>query len=154
MNRFVKKLLARYVKYIEIIGYAFVILFIAGLVALSYIKAEDEFVNLTGKFEIPTDLIQLDRPHYVIDQLSDSNSVVDVNAPLFEITGDEKIIADQTILNSLEQQAKTAQKASQKNLENELNRIISDLVQKKYPYLEKSTLRSQISGDFIICSIS
>ncbi|HEX9971310.1 MAG TPA: hypothetical protein VGD14_04490 [bacterium] len=153
MNRFVKKLLARYVKYIEIIGYAFVILFIAGLVALSYIKAEDEFVTLNGKFEIPTDLIQLDRSHYVIDQLSDSNSVVDVNAPLFEITGDEKIIADQTILNSLEQQAKTAQKASQKNLENELNRIISDLVQKKYPYLEKSTLRSKISGDFIITQL-
>jgi hypothetical protein len=153
MNRFVKKLLARYVKYIEIIGYAFVILFIAGLVALSYIKAEDEFVNLNGKFEIPTEVIKFDRPHYIIVQLSDSNAVVNVNAPLFEITEDENFIADQTILNSLEQQSKTAKKVSRKNLENELNRIISDLVQKKYPYLEKSTVRSKISGDFIITDL-
>jgi hypothetical protein len=153
MNRFVKKLLAKYVKYIELVGYAFVILFIAGLVALSYIKAEDEFVNLNGKFEIPTDMIKLDHPHYVIDQLSDSNTVVNVNAPLFEITSDEKFIANQTILNNLEQQADAARKASRKNLEKELNRIISDLLQKEYPKLEISTLQSKISGDFIITQL-
>ena len=153
MNRFIKKLLARYVKYIEIIGYVFVILFIVGLVALSYIKAEDEFVNLQGKFEVPADLIRLDRPHYITGQLSDSNAVVAVNAPLFEISDDEKFIADQTILTGLEQQAATARNASQKNLEQELNRIISELAQKKYPSLARSTLRSNISGDFIITQL-
>ncbi len=153
MNRFVKKLLARYVKYIEIIGYAFVILFIAGLVALSYIKAEDEFVNLNGKFEIPTDLIQFDRSYYVIDQLSDSNSVASANAPLLKITDDERFIADQTILNNLEQQADVARNAARRNLEKQLQPIIEKLVQKKYPYLEKSTLRSKISGDFIITDL-
>lgn len=153
MNRFIKRLLAKYVKYIEIIGYAFVILFIAGMIALSYIKAEDEFVNLNGKFEIPTDLIKLDRRHYVIDQLSDSNAVVSRNAPLFEITDDKKFIADQTILSNLEQQAETARKASQKKLENELDGIIAELVQKNYPRLVMSTLRSKISGDFIITEL-
>lgn len=154
MNRFIKKLLAKYVKYIEIIGYVFVILFIAGMVALSYIKAEDEFVNLNGKFEIPTELIKLDRPHYVIDQLSDSNTVVSANSQLFEITDDEQFIADQTILTNLEQQAEAARNASRKNLENEFNGIIAELAQKNYPWLAMSTLRSKISGDFIITQLT
>ena len=41
MNRFGKKILAKYVNYIEIISYTFVVLFIGGLIALSKIKAED-----------------------------------------------------------------------------------------------------------------
>ena len=35
MNLFIKKILAKYVIYIEIIGYGFVLLFIVGLIALS-----------------------------------------------------------------------------------------------------------------------
>ncbi len=154
MNRFIKKLLARYVTYIEIIGYAFVLLFIAGMIALSYIKAEDEFVNLQGKFEVPADLIQFDRAHYLIDQLSDSNAVVAANAPLIEVTDDEKFIAEQTILNNLQGQAVIAQTAAQKNLEQQLDQIISNLIQKSYPYLSMYTVRAKIGGDFLITDLA
>lgn len=154
MNRFIKKLLAKYVTYIEIIGYAFVLLFIAGMVALSSIKAEDEFVTLQGKFEVPADLIQFDRTHYLIDQLSDSNTVVDANAPLLEVTDDAKFIAEQTILNNLQGQMEIAQSAAQKDLQRELDRITSSLIQKRYPYLPLATLRAKIAGDFLITDLA
>jgi|GEM_PF-2214528 hypothetical protein len=154
MNRFIKKLLARYVTYIEIIGYAFVVLFVAGMIALSYIKAEDELVNVQGKFEVPADLIQFDRSHYVIDQLSDSNAVVEANAPLFELTDDEQFIAEQTILNNLQGQMEIARAAAQKDLQQELNRITSSLIQKRYPYLRLSTLRAKMAGDFLITNLA
>lgn len=154
MNRFTKKLLAKYVTYIEIIGYGFVLLFVAGMIALSYIKAEDEFVTLQGKFEVPADLIQFDRTHYLIDQLSDSNTVVDANAPLLEVTDDEQFIAEQTILNNLQGQVVIAQTANQKNLEQGLNRIIADLIQRRYPSLRMSTVRAKIAGDFLITNLA
>lgn len=154
MNRFIKKLLARYVTYIEIIGYGFVLLFVAGMIALSYIKAEDEFVNLQGKFEVPADLIQFDRTHYLIDQLSDSNAVVEINAPLFEVTDDEQFIAEQTILSNLEGQVEIARKVAQKNLEQRLNQIITDLIPKRYPSLRMSTVRAKIAGDFLITDLA
>jgi len=154
MNRFVKKLLAKYVKYIEIIGYALVFLFIAGLIALSKIKAEDEYVNLNGNYEFETFLIQFDTPKYIIDQLSDSNSVVQANDPLFEITDDERFIADQSILDNLEIQVETANKASRRDVADKLSSVILDIEKRKYKYLKLSTVRSKITGEFILVNLN
>lgn len=154
MNLFVKKLLAKYVKYIEIIGYSLVFLFIAGLIALSQIKAEDEYVNLNGNYEIETFLITFDSPRYIIDQLSDSNSVVQANDPLFEVTDDEQFIADQKILDNLEIQVETANKASRRDVADKLSSVILDIEKRKYKYLELSTVRSKISGEFILVNLN
>jgi hypothetical protein len=150
MNRFVKKLLAKYVTYIEIIGYAFVILFIATLVALSYIKAEDEFVSLNGKYELQTHLIKFDHRNYMIGQVADSNTVVDANGPLFEITDDEAFITDQTILDNLEAQLEAARQATRADLTKKLAPLIYEMEAKTYPGLKINIVRSAIAGDFII----
>ncbi len=150
MNLFVKKLLAKYVIYIEIMGYALVLLFIAGLFALSNIKAEDEYVNLSGKYEIKSYLIKFDYPQYIINQMTDSISIVQSKDPLLEITSDQKFIADRIILYNLENQVKTARKASQKNLENKLSQIVMDIEKKTYPNLKISTVRSPLAGKYIM----
>jgi len=150
MNRFAKKMLAKYIKYIEIIGYFFVILFIAGLVALSFIKAEDEYVNLNGKYELEVHLLKFENPQYILDLRSDSSSIVSANGPLLEITDNEKFIADRTIQTNLEAQLETAQKVKQKKLANNLAAIIQDIEERDYPKLDISVVRTPIRGEFFL----
>ncbi len=154
MKLFVKKLLAKYIKYIEIIGYFFVILFIAGLVALSFIKAEDEFVNVNGKYEIEFHRLQFEKDRYILDLRSIPGTTVTTNAPLFELTDDEKFIADRTIQANLESQLKTARKAGQRRLANNLAAVILEIEKKDYPRLNYSVVRSPLEGEFVLLDSS
>ncbi|MFZ5518794.1 MAG: hypothetical protein ACOY90_19345 [Candidatus Zhuqueibacterota bacterium] len=148
MNRFVKKLLAKYIKYIEIIGYAFVLLFIAGLVALSFIKAEDEYVNLNGLFEVEHQWLTFEQPHFILDLRSESGQTVAAGDPLLEVTADEKFLADRTIQSNLEAQLETAENAGMSALAGRLSSIIMDIESRDYPELDIAVVRSQIDGYF------
>jgi hypothetical protein len=150
MNLFVKKLLAKYVIYIEIIGYLLVFLFIAGLVALSFIKAEDEYVNLTGAYEIKSHQISFEKRNYIIDLLSEPDSLLRANSPLMEITDDEKFIADQIIFNHLEVQLEEARKASAKTIERQLSSIMDKIERELYPRLNLKVIRTPVEGRFLL----
>lgn len=154
MNRFVKKLLAKYIKYIEIIGYFFVVLFIAGLVALSFIKAEDEYVGLNGKYQIDFQMIKYEKPHYILDLRSENGATVSANSPLFELTDDDKFIADRTIQTNLEAQLETARNAGQRKLANNLAAIILEIEERDYPKLDYSVERAPIEGAFFLIDSS
>lgn len=147
MNLFVKKILAKYVKYIEIIGYAFVLLFIAGIVALSFIKAEDEFVHLKGQYEISVFIPELEQPNCVVATFADSFAIVEPGIPLFEITEDAAYCAEKSILNNLRAQASTARQNSRP----ELARKLEAVIQQHTPLSPPTSTRkifSQISGEF------
>ncbi len=150
MNRFVKKLLAKYVIYIEIIGYLLVILFIGGLIALSFIKAEDEYVNLNGHLLLNAELLVFEKEHYLIDVLSETNSSVNKRSPLLEITDDPKFITDRVMLTTMETQIEKVRQLSRTDLEDQLSAIIYDLEEKTYPNLRLNTIRTSISGDYIL----
>ncbi|MBD3289826.1 hypothetical protein GF337_13550, partial [candidate division KSB1 bacterium] len=150
MNLFVKKLLAKYVIYVEIIGYVLVAIFIGGLIALSFIKAEDEFVNLNGHLALESGLLVFEQDHYIIDVLSETNSSVNTRAPLLEVTDDQKFITDRELLSTLETQLEKMQQAGRPDLERQLSEMILDLEEKTYPRLELNTIRSTMSGDFIL----
>lgn len=150
MNRFVKKLLAKYVIYIEIIGYGFVVLFIAGLIGLSFIKAEDEYVALNGVYNIKTQILKFDQPNYILEQLADSNNIVSENTPLLELTDNETFIADRRVWENLERQIEIARAAERNQLAKKLSSIVSDLQKKTYPDLNISTIRSKMQGDFLL----
>ena len=150
MNKFAKKVLARYVKYVEIIGYLFVIMFIGCLIALSFIKAEDEFVNLTGKYEIDNFKIKFDQPGFIIDFRANENASVVVKQALIEFTKDKKFITDQKILINLDEQLEEARKVSETNLEKKLKSIIFELEEKAYPDLKISVLKTPVAGKFLL----
>ena len=150
MNRFVKKLLAKYVKYIEIIGYSLVFLFIAGLVALSTIKAEDEYVNLTGTFEISFFFIPSETRQFIIDVIAEPDSIVQPGDDLLRLTDHERFTADQSIRINLEAQIEKAREHSDFQLAGKLSPIVSDLKRKTYPDLKMRTITSPIQGVFIL----
>jgi len=150
MNRFVKKLLAKYIAYIEIIGYAFVLLFIAGLVALSFIKAEDEYVNLNGLVDIEHQWLTFGQPHFILDLRSQPGQTVAAGDPLLEVTADEKFLADRTIQSNLDSQLETAQNAGMRALADKLTSIILDIESRDYPSLDIAVVRSQIDGYFVL----
>mgnify|MGYP006298650867 CR=1 FL=1 len=150
MNLFVKKLLAKYIIYIEIIGYVLVTIFIGGLIALSFIKAEDEFVNLNGHLSLQSELLIFKKDHYIIDVPSETNSFVNKRAPLLEVTDDQKFITDRELLSTLETQLEKVQQSGRPDLERQLSNLIYDLEEKTYPDLNLATIRASISGDFIL----
>ena len=150
MNKFVKKLLAKYVKYIEIIGYGMVFLFIAGLVALSTIKAEDEFVNLTGQYDISSSLIISPQRLFIIDVLADTFQIVGPGGDLLEVAEDDRYVSDRVIRKNLEEQVEEAREFGNTQLVRRLTAIISELKSRNYPELYKRTLKSPISGDFVL----
>lgn len=146
MNLFVRKLLAKYVKYIEIIGYAFVLLFIAGLVALSFIKAEDEFVHLNGRYEMPLFVPKFSQPHCLVTAHADSYATIAPEAPLFEITGDTSFCAEKAILADLQIQASRARTSARPELARQLEAIIAHT-----PLAAPNgvrLIRSDIAGEF------
>jgi len=146
MNLFVKKILAKYVKYIEIIGYGFVLLFIAGLVALSFIKAEDEFVHLNGRYEMPLFVPKFSQPHCLVAVHADSAAMIAPGAPLFEITGDTIFCAEKAILADLQIQARRARISARPELARQLEAVI------EHTPLAAPTgvrlIRSEIAGQF------
>jgi len=148
MNLFVKKLLAKYVKYIEIIGYFFVFLFIAGLVALSQIKAEDEFVSLNGKFEIQKEVFSYPDRQVILNIFADSSAKVEPGENLLELTNNKKYISDQEIIKNLEKQIKTAREVADNNLVNRFSDIHSDIKSRTYPSLNTEKVQSKLSGNF------
>ncbi len=149
-NRFIKTLLARYVIYVEVIGYVFVILFIAGLVALSFIKAEDEYLNLKGQLEVPAFTIQFDHRHHLVDLISEADSLVGENSPLIEVTDDGHFIADQLILKNLQLQEAEARDASNGDLARRIASLIQSIESKQYNDLEIMTVRTPVAGRFFL----
>ena len=148
MNLFVKKILAKYVKYIEIIGYVFVLLFIGGLVALSFIKAEDEFVHLNGQYEIAVFVPELAEPHWLVATFADSFATVAPGAPLLEITEDAAYCIEQAILSDLQNQATVARANSRP----ELARQLESVIQQHTPLSPPTSTRkitAQIPGEFL-----
>ncbi|NOZ62839.1 MAG: hypothetical protein GXO74_14345 [Calditrichaeota bacterium] len=152
MKFWVKKLLAKYVTYIEIIGYGFVILFIAGLIILSRVKAEDEFVGLKGELAISTDLIQSDKPWYVLKIAADTGKVVAPETALLIVTDDPVFIADKKIIVKLDEQTALAEGTGNGSLVSQLQKMRGQLEDKKYPYLSQYEVRSKIEGEFILIS--
>jgi len=150
MNKFVKKLLAKYVKYIEIVGYGLVFLFIAGLVALSTIKAEDEFINLTGRYDISSSLIISPQRLFIIDVLADTFQVVGPGSDLLEVVEDERFVSDQVIRKNLEKQVEEAGEFGNTQVVRRLSAIITELNSRNYPGLHRRTLKAPISGDFVL----
>ena len=150
MNLFVKKVLAKYVKWIEIIGYLFVLIFIAGLIALSFIKAEEEYVTLKGSMRMDHHLIKLDKRHYIVDFISTPDSSVGINAPLMEVTDDERLIAEQQILEDLETQIEEAERASSNRLVRQLRSVARSIERKDYPALDIMILRTPVAGTFLM----
>lgn len=152
MKQWVKKLLAKYVTYIEIIGYGFVILFIAGLIALSRVKAEDEFVNLKGVFTISADLIKADKALYVRKIIADTGEVVDEEIPLLIVTDDPIFIADKKIIVKINEQIALAKETGDISLIMRLQKMRAQLENKKYPHLKQYEIRSKLKGEFILVS--
>ena len=148
MNLFVKKLLAKYVKYIEIIGYLFVLLFIAGLVALSQIKAEDEFVFLNGKIELEKEIISFPQKQIILNVFADSSVKVKPGDNLIELTDNKKYISDQEIIKDLENQIKLAREVSDNNLVNKFSNILNEIKNRNYPNLNIEKIQSKLPGDF------
>jgi hypothetical protein len=150
MNLFWKKLLAKYVIYIEIIGYGFVILFVAGLIALSKIKAEDEYVNLNGHYEINSFLLTFDEPHYLLELQADSSSVVTEGIPLIRVTSDKQFIADHSILENMRTQREAAQNVADYRLAEKILSIIVGIERNKYPNIATTVIKTPIAGTFYL----
>jgi hypothetical protein len=148
MNLFVKKLLAKYVKYIEIIGYLFVLLFIAGLVALSQIKAEDEFVSLNGIFEIEKEIISFPKKQIILNVFAESSVKVKPGDNLIELTDNKKYISDHEIIKDLENQIKLAREVSDNNLVNKFSNILNEIQNRNYPNLDIEKIQSKLPGDY------
>jgi hypothetical protein len=147
MNLFVKKILVKYVKYIEIIGYSFVLLFIAGLVALSFIKAEDEFVHLNGNYEITIFVPELKPLHGLVAVHADSFATVEPGAPLFEITEDAAYCTGQAILSDLRNQADAARANAQPELAQQIESILHQ--HPPAPPAATRQIHAEIAGEFL-----
>lgn len=148
MNRWLKKLLAKYVTYIEIIGYGFVFLFVIGLILLSRIKAEDEFVGLNGKLNIDYQLFQADKATIILELLADTTEKVQAGQPVILFTDDEDYFADKKMHLTLNTQIQLAEKTGNLELVNQLKQALSILERKKYPSLLKKEMKSEIAGEF------
>lgn len=149
MNRWVKRLLAKYIKYIEIIGYAFVGLFVAGLIALSFIKAEDEWLALNGQFTLPSHVIRFAEPGYLLEMPADSVTRVQSQARLARITFDPVYSRDQTLLRHLEQQIATARDGGDLVVIEQLQRLVQTLKKRSYPKLSVQMVTAPASGEFL-----
>ena len=150
MDLFIKKILAKYIVYIEIIGYGFVILFIAGLVALSFIKAEDEYVPLKGRYKVNTSLIRFDQKQIILESISGSTPFVHQGDLLAHVTDDRLFISDHIIKKTLEEQIKTAQEIQDINLVERLLSMLSEVKKRTYPDLKITLISSPISGDVFL----
>ncbi|MBN2090149.1 hypothetical protein JW964_11060 [candidate division KSB1 bacterium] len=148
MKRFTKKLLAKYVQYIEFIGYFFVLLFIAGLTALSFIKAEDEFVQLTGELEMQIFVPEITLPLYLTQSLTDSVIKVQSGDTIFTFSNHEKMLQDQMLLQNLTQQIEKLTPESDNEIIMRLNEIIGKIKARKYADVEKCHIISPIQGEF------
>jgi hypothetical protein len=149
MNRLLKRLLAKYVKYIEIIGYTFVGLFVAGLLALSYIKAEDEWMTLNGQFTISSHIIRFAEPCYLLEMPADSITQVQTNTILARITFDPAFRTDKTLLRNLEQQITPARAVGDQLVVGQLQGIVNTLKKRNYPNLAVQTVTAPASGEFL-----
>lgn len=148
MKRFTKKLLAKYVQYIEIIGYFFVLLFIAGLFALSFIKAEDEFIQLSGELEMQIFIPEIVLPIYLTKSLTDSIIKVQPGDTIFTFSCQEKMLQDQMLLQNLIRQIEGLKLESDNDILMRLNEIINKIKTRKYPDVENRPIISPIQGVF------
>ncbi|MDW7679095.1 MAG: hypothetical protein SCK70_00905 [bacterium] len=150
MKRWVKKILAKYVNYVEIVGYGFVLLFIAGLIALSFIKAEDEFVALEGVFQIKFQMLTFNRSHYLVEQIANTNQKVIAGQPLIRVTDDEDFIANQRIKIHLDEQMRIAESAGKTQLLQRLESIRSELTENRIASGKGEVIRSRLDGEFLL----
>jgi len=148
MPRLVKQILARYVKAVEIIGYAFVLLFIGGLIALSFIKAEDEFVTLNGQLEVRYAALVAEKTCFIWALIGDTTTAVNAGAALFEVTTDSDFIADQAILQQLQAPAKQAEGMNRNQIAAELDGLIEKMKKRLDPNPHKAILVAGCRGAF------
>jgi len=150
VNLFIKKLLAKYIIYIEVIGYGFVLIFIGGLIALSFIKAEDEFVPLKGQYNIKTSLIRFDQKQIILDLISGPTPFVQPGDLLAHVTGDRKFVSDHIIKKTLKEQIETAQEIPDINLAERLTSLLSEINERTYPDMKIIPVTSPISGEIFL----
>ncbi len=150
MKRLGKKILAKYVNYIEIISYAFVVLFIGGLIALSKIKAEDEYVPLQGRFELTSQLLEFPGERFITDRPLATGTPVSAGDILLEVTADKRYIADKEILENLREQIGKARETSQRDLTVSLTTIADGLRRRTYPNLATEKIRATLQGELIL----
>ncbi len=149
MNRRVKILLAKYIGYVEAAGYVLVAAFIAGLIALSTIKAEDETVELQGGYHIPFALAHSPAACLILDSPAGPESTVRRNDILLEVTQDPRLVSDRLLRTGLEAQARQARDAGHPQLADKLSSLAAELAGRSYPGLQKTIVRAPISGEFV-----
>jgi len=115
-------------------------------VALSFIKAEDEFVHLNGRYEMPLFVPKFSQPHCLVAVHADSFALIAPEAPLFEITGDTAFCAEKAILAELQIQALRARTSARPELARQLEAVIEHT-----PLAAPAgvrLIRSEIAGQF------
>lgn len=150
MKPFIKKLLARYVVYVEVTGYAFVILFFGGLVALAFVKAEDEFAVFKGRISLPVQSLRVDCPAVVLDTQALPGATVNAGQALIDTVTNQVFVTDRMVLDSLDTQIASAARQGRNDLIEQLKPMAESLRTKHYPDLKTDVIIADIPGEFIL----